>query len=83
MLLSFIAFLLGITDKFPPIFTNLGDLILSAFLLYYMMKDQYPQVNWGREGEMTMRDLLELLEHDARRPVGEIAAVLKKSEYEV
>ena len=83
MLLSFIAFLLGITDKFPPIFTNLGDLILSAFLLYYMMKDQYPQVNWGREGEMTMRELLELLEHDARRPVGEIAAVLKKSEYEV
>lgn len=48
-----------------------------------MMKDQYPQVNWGREGEMTMRELLELLEHDARRPVGEIAAVLKKSEYEV
>ena len=83
MLLSFIAFLLGITDKFPPIFTNLGDLILSAFLLYYMMQDQYPQVNWGREGEMTMRELLELLEHDARRPVGEIAAVLKKSEYEV
>ena len=30
-----------------------------------------------------MRELLELLEHDARRPVGEIAAVLKKSEYEV
>ena len=32
---------------------------------------------------MIMRELLELLEHDARRPVGEIAAVLKKSEYEV
>ena len=30
-----------------------------------------------------MRELLELLEHDARRPIGEIAAVLKKSEYEV
>ena len=32
---------------------------------------------------MIMRELLELLEHDARRPIGEIAAVLKKSEYEV
>lgn len=30
-----------------------------------------------------MRELLELLERDARRPVGEIAAMLKKSEYEV
>ena len=30
-----------------------------------------------------MRELLELLEHDARRPIGEIAAMLKKSEYEV
>ena len=30
-----------------------------------------------------MRELLELLEHDARRPVGEIASMLKKSEYEI
>lgn len=30
-----------------------------------------------------MRELLELLEHDARRPVGEIAPMLGKSEYEV
>ncbi len=33
--------------------------------------------------ESSTRDLLELLEHDARRPVGEIAPILKKSEYEV
>ena len=30
-----------------------------------------------------MRELLEMLEHDAKLPVGEIAAMLKKSEYEV
>ena len=30
-----------------------------------------------------MREILEMLEHDAKRPVGEIAAMLKKSEYEV
>ena len=30
-----------------------------------------------------MRELLELLEHDARRPVGELAAILHRSEYEV
>lgn len=30
-----------------------------------------------------MRELLELLEHDARRPVGELAAMLQCSEYEV
>ncbi|MBO6178875.1 MAG: Lrp/AsnC family transcriptional regulator [Selenomonadaceae bacterium] len=30
-----------------------------------------------------MRELLELLEHDARRPVSELAAMLGKSEYEV
>ena len=30
-----------------------------------------------------MRELLELLEHDARRPVSEIAPMLGKSEYEV
>ena len=30
-----------------------------------------------------MRELLELLEHDAKRPVSEIAAMLKKSEYEI
>ena len=30
-----------------------------------------------------MRELLELLEHDARRPVNEIAPMLGKSEYEV
>ena len=30
-----------------------------------------------------MRELLELLEHDARRPVGELASMLKRSEYEV
>ena len=30
-----------------------------------------------------MKELLELLEHDARRPVGELAAMLGKSEYEV
>ena len=30
-----------------------------------------------------MRELLELLEHDARRPVYELAAILHRSEYEV
>ncbi|MBR2215842.1 MAG: Lrp/AsnC family transcriptional regulator [Selenomonadaceae bacterium] len=30
-----------------------------------------------------MRELLELLEHDARRPVSELAAMLHRSEYEV
>ena len=30
-----------------------------------------------------MRELLELLEQDARRPVSELAPILKKSEYEV
>ena len=30
-----------------------------------------------------MRELLELLEHDARRPVSELAPILGKSEYEV
>jgi len=30
-----------------------------------------------------MKELLELLEHDARRPVGELAAILHRSEYEV
>ena len=30
-----------------------------------------------------MRELLELLEHDARRPVHELAAMLHRSEYEV
>lgn len=30
-----------------------------------------------------MRELLELLEHDARRPVSELAAMLQKSEYEI
>lgn len=30
-----------------------------------------------------MRELLELLEHDARRPVNELAPILGKSEYEV
>ena len=30
-----------------------------------------------------MRELLELLEHDARRPVNELAAILHRSEYEV
>jgi len=30
-----------------------------------------------------MRELLELLEHDARRPVPELAAMLHRSEYEV
>ena len=30
-----------------------------------------------------MRELLELLEHDARRPVSELAALLHRSEYEV
>lgn len=30
-----------------------------------------------------MRELLELLEHDARRPVSELAAMMNKSEYEV
>ncbi len=30
-----------------------------------------------------MRELLELLEHDARRPVNELAAMLHRSEYEV
>ena len=30
-----------------------------------------------------MRELLELLEHDARRPAGELAAMLHRSEYEV
>ena len=30
-----------------------------------------------------MRELLELLEHDARRPVSELAAILHRSEYEV
>ncbi len=30
-----------------------------------------------------MRELLELLEHDARRPVQELAAILHRSEYEV
>lgn len=30
-----------------------------------------------------MRELLELLEHDARRPVHELAAILHRSEYEV
>lgn len=30
-----------------------------------------------------MKELLELLEHDARRPVSELAAMLGKSEYEV
>ena len=30
-----------------------------------------------------MRELLELLEQDARRPVGELASILGKSEYEV
>ena len=30
-----------------------------------------------------MRELLELLEHDARRPIGELAAILHRSEYEV
>ena len=30
-----------------------------------------------------MKELLELLEHDARRPVSELAAILQRSEYEV
>ena len=30
-----------------------------------------------------MRELLELLEHDARRPVSELAAMLHRSEYQV
>lgn len=30
-----------------------------------------------------MRELLELLEHDAKRPVAELAAMLNRSEYEV
>jgi len=30
-----------------------------------------------------MKELLDILEHDARRPIGDIAAMLKKSEYEV
>ena len=30
-----------------------------------------------------MKELLELLEHDARRPVSELAAILHRSEYEV
>lgn len=30
-----------------------------------------------------MKELLELLEHDARRPISELAAILKRSEYEV
>ena len=30
-----------------------------------------------------MRELLELLEHDARRPVSELASMLQRSEYEV
>ncbi|BEU86862.1 Lrp/AsnC family transcriptional regulator [Selenomonas sp. TAMA-11512] len=30
-----------------------------------------------------MKEILELLKHDARRPVGEIAAMLNRSEYEV
>ena len=30
-----------------------------------------------------MRELLELLEHDARRPVNELASMLHRSEYEV
>ena len=30
-----------------------------------------------------MRELLELLEHDARRPVNELATILQRSEYEV
>ncbi len=30
-----------------------------------------------------MRELLELLEHDARRPVSELASMLHRSEYEV
>ena len=30
-----------------------------------------------------MRELLELLEHDARQPVSELAAMMNKSEYEV
>ena len=30
-----------------------------------------------------MRELLELLEHDARRPVQELAVMLGRSEYEV
>ncbi len=30
-----------------------------------------------------MRELLELIEHDARRPVSEMAVMLKKSEYEI
>jgi DNA-binding Lrp family transcriptional regulator len=30
-----------------------------------------------------MRELLELLEHDAKRPVEELAAMLNKSEYEI
>ena len=30
-----------------------------------------------------MKELLELLEHDARRPVSELAAILHRSEYEI
>ena len=30
-----------------------------------------------------MRELLELLKHDARRPVSELASILQRSEYEV
>lgn len=30
-----------------------------------------------------MKEILELLEHDARRPIGEIASMLHRSEYEV
>ena len=30
-----------------------------------------------------MKELLELLEHDARRPVNELASMLHRSEYEV
>ena len=30
-----------------------------------------------------MKELLELLEHDARRPVSELASMLHRSEYEV
>lgn len=30
-----------------------------------------------------MRELLELLEHDAKRPVSELASMLQKSEYEI
>ena len=36
-----------------------------------------------QQGGFYMKELLELLEHDARRPVNELASMLHRSEYEV